>query len=98
MVLSGESFGEYAALDRAGVLEFPDVLVLVSVRVVLILLHHAKRHGHAAVVPPRRVCAAHVAAHHACAAHVAAHHTRSVAATRLVASRLLKSRLFSAKS
>ena len=37
MVLSGESFGEYTALDRAGVLEFPDVLVLVSVRVMLML-------------------------------------------------------------
>ena len=38
MVLAGESFSEYATLDHAGVLEFPDVLVLVSVRVVLVLL------------------------------------------------------------
>ena len=82
MVLAGESFSEYATLDRAGVLEFPDVLVLVSVRVVLMLLRRAKRHGHTAVVPPRRAHAARAAAHHVRQARVCqchrARHAREV--------------------
>ena len=63
MVLSGESFGEYTALDRAGVLEFPDALALISVHAALMLLRCAERHGRTAAVPPRPARAARMAAH-----------------------------------
>ena len=62
-VLTGHSFSKYAALDRTGVLEFPDTLALVSVHAALMLLRHAKCHGRAAAVPPRPARAACVAVH-----------------------------------
>ena len=60
-VLMGHSFGEYAALDHTGVLEFPDALALVSVHAALMLLRRAECHGRAAAVPPRPARAACVA-------------------------------------